>query len=251
MRRFFVRPDDISGDTITISGGDAGHIGRVLRLGPGDKLSISDGVGRVYDAEIVSVERDRVICSFSNSRDYETPRIKVTLYQGLPKGKKMDLIVEKLTEVGVDRIVPVAMDRSVAEYAGERQAKKVERWRATALEAAKQSRRVTVPVVEDIKSWTDAAAELKDIVAADGPVIVPWEDAEGLTVREAIGRSAAAEEVALLIGPEGGFATQEIATLRSAGAAMVTLGPNILRTETAGIVAAALTLAALQETDSY
>lgn len=249
MRRFFVRPEDVGDGTIVISGGDAGHISRVLRLGPGDELSISDGAGRVYDAAIVSVDRDRVICSFSHSRECGGSEGRaLTVYQGLPKGKKMDLIVEKLTEVGAGRIVPVTMARSVAEYAGERAAKKVERWRATALEAAKQSRRVTVPEVSDVAGWPAALEEIKGLITAGGLVLVPWEEAEGLTVRQAVtGLDAPPGNVAVVIGPEGGFATEEIAALKDAGAVMVTLGPNILRTETAGIVAAALALDALAE----
>lgn len=261
-RRFFVEPAAIVGETITITGGDAGHIGRVLRLGPGDRLSISDGVSRIYDADIVSVDRDRVICKSSHSRECGTRGFELVVFQGLPKGKKMEMIVEKLTEVGVDQIGPVAMARSVAEYAGDRGAKKLGRWRATALEAAKQSRRVTVPAVEDIAGWAAMVTEVRDVAAAGGVVLVPWEEADSVTVREAIvGHNSSSSRlvaktpcsnsnnnVAIIIGPEGGFADTEIADLRGAGGIMVTLGPNILRTETAGIVAAALAIDALRGT---
>ncbi len=254
LRRFFVRPEDVDGDQITITGGDAGHISRVLRLGPGDKLSISDGVSRVYDAEITAVEQGAVVCMVSHSREFGDKGYELTLFQGLPKGRKMELIVEKLTEVGVDRIVPIAMARSVAEYTGERGDKKLTRWRATALEAAKQSRRVTVPVVEAIASWPAVMDGLKRVAAEGGVVLIPWEGAGDVTVRQALASKVKGRgderwlAVVIMIGPEGGFADTEIVDLHEAGGTIVTLGQNILRTETAGIVAAALAIDALRGT---
>lgn len=266
-RRFFAKESDIKLDdngkgSIVLREQDAAHIAAVLRLQPGARIFVSDGTNRLYEVELTQVSRETVAGQVIAVEKAPLRGAVLTVFQGLPKAKKMDFIVEKLTEVGADNIVPVKMARSIAEYEDKRAAKKLERWRAIAEEAAKQSRRVTIPAVNDIAVWK---AALGDMAGLD-VMIAPWEDETGKTVADAVkeailvwrdavggtGKSAVECDepmfkIGIVIGPEGGFTDAEIAEARAAGARTVTLGPNILRTETAGIVAAALALAAISE----
>jgi len=246
-RRFFVKPEDIFDDTVVITGQDAAHIAAVLRLQTGDRVSVSDGQTMVYEVELTRVSRDEVRGHALSATERPGTNASLVVYQGLPKAKKMDLIVEKLTEIGADRIVPVAMSRSVAEYDGARGGKKVERWRTVAAEAAKQSRRVTLPEVAGIMTWKEAQADM----VASGAIIVPWEEEKSKSISEAIDdldkSPRERTSVALVIGPEGGITKEEISDLTKAGAVTVTLGDNILRTETAAIVATALAVTLMKD----
>lgn len=234
-------------DTVTLTGQDAHHIANVLRLKAGDRVAVSDGVDKIYEVELAEIGKNRITGIIQNVDTVQPSDIRLTVFQGLPKGKKMDFIVEKLTEIGAARIVPVEMARSVAEYDGARGAKKLDRWRAIGLEAAKQSKRVTIPEISEIVRFKDAAAALKEYDL----VVVPWEGVAGTgnhlagivsSVRNQLPRNDVNHQVALVIGPEGGFEPDEIDALLERGAVTVTLGRNILRTETAGLVAAALIL---------
>jgi 16S rRNA (uracil1498-N3)-methyltransferase len=236
MRRFFVDPTAVSEGRVTILGQDAFHINKVLRLDVGDVISVSNSVDTVYEVKLTEVTKDRVVGEVTAVEIIEPETVRLTVFQGLPKGKKMDFIVEKLTEIGAAAIVPVTMARSVAEYDGTRGAKKLERWRAIALEAAKQSKRDTVPGVSEIVSFKAAGA----MMAGFDKVIVPWEEEaeDGIRIPEV----AISGDVALVIGPEGGMEKAEVDALMGSNTAVVTLGKTILRTETASIVAAALVI---------
>lgn len=239
---FFIPPGAVNDDGfVIITGQDARHIGKVLRLRTGDIISVSDGESRVFEVMLTDVGREEVKGTATRVGSFTRPKPDLTVWQGLPKSRKMDLIVEKLTEIGVDKIVPVNMRRSVAAYQGEREHKRVERWRDIVLAAAKQSRRMTVPEVAGIAGWDDALRELPQTDV----VIIPWEGENTLSFDTAIRdwlKPGIGREVALFIGPEGGFEDSEIADLRSLGGLTVSLGRNILRTETAGLVASTLFL---------
>lgn len=235
MRRFFC--DNIAGSTATITGDDAHHILRVLRMKTGDALSLCDGAGYEYAAAISSISADAVVCAIGERRisEVESP-VQITLFQCLPKTGKMETIVQKCTELGVYAIVPVLSARCVSVPNKKDFEKKRERYARVALEAAKQSRRAMVPEVRPL-------VEIKKIdPSAYGLFLVAYEDESARTLKQALHAADATKNVALLIGPEGGFEETEIARLSAAGAVSVSLGRRILRTETAGMAMLAQTL---------
>ena len=239
MRRFFT--DDIAGQTATITGDDAHHISRVLRMKAGDALSLCDGAGYEYSAVISSISSDAVICALGERREsaVESP-VHITLFQCLPKTGKMELIVQKCTELGVYSIVPVVSARCVV-VPNKDFEKKRERYNRVALEAAKQSRRAMVPEILSL-------VELKKIdpVAFD-LFLIAYEDESGRTLKQALRAANAPKSIALLIGPEGGLEEGEVARLIQSGAISVSLGQRILRTETAGMAMLAQTLYEVEE----
>ena len=234
MRRFFC--DNITADIATITGDDAHHISRVLRMKTGDALSLCDGAGNEFDALITSVSPEAVVCTLGepHSGEAESP-VKVTLFQCLPKTGKMELIVQKCTELGVSAIIPVSSARCVV-VPGKDYDKKRERYNRVALEAAKQSRRAMVPQVLPL-------IELKKIdVQSFDLFLVAYEDEDTVSLKQALRAANAPASIALLIGPEGGLEEGEVAQLVKAGAVSVSLGKRILRTETAGMAMLAQTL---------
>ncbi|HHY99334.1 MAG TPA: 16S rRNA (uracil(1498)-N(3))-methyltransferase [Firmicutes bacterium] len=246
MRRFFVPRDSISGDTAVITGGDVRHLRDVLRLGPGDEILILDGYGNQYVSRIARISQDEVYCAIiSASRRTSDPSVNVILVQGLPKSDKMDIIVRAGTELGVSHFHPVITERTVARPDVEAASKKVARLSRIAVEASKQSGRATIPAVHDICNLSEAIRG-KHIppAAADCIWIVPWELEEnaglrqGLRLLECTGDHTTPEvpgTVVCFIGPEGGLTRDEVLMIRDAGGISVSLGPRILRTETAAI----------------
>lgn len=204
---------------------DAHHALKVLRLGVGDKITLMDGQA-LYLAEIADTSDGKVNCRILQNLPSTEARLRITLYQGLPKGDKMDLIVQKATELGVHAIVPVAMKRCVAQLKGKDGEKKQERWQKIAREAAKQSGRAMVPTVH-------APCALNKLVF-NSPLLIPWEDEKAATLTAYHRERPEVTELSILIGPEGGIAPEEIAALPGQP---ITLGPRILRTETAGLCA--------------
>ena len=234
MRRFFC--ETIITSSATITGDDAHHISRVLRMKAGDALSLCDGAGYEYDAVITAILQDRVECSLGEKRisDVESP-VRVTLFQCLPKTGKMELIVQKCTELGAFSIVPVLSARCVV-VPNKDYEKKRERYNRVALEAAKQSRRAMIPQVLPL-------VELKKIdVKAFDLFLVAYEDEGAVSLKQALRAANAPKTIALLIGPEGGLEEGEVGRLVQAGAHSVSLGRRILRTETAGMAMLAQTL---------
>ena len=234
MRRFFC--DNITASAATITGEDAHHISRVLRMKAGDALSLCDGAGNEYDAVITAISQDTVVCELGTLHASEAESlVHVTLFQCLPKAGKMELIVQKCTELGVFSIVPVQSARCVV-VPGKDYDKKRERYNRVALEAAKQSRRAMVPQVLPL-------VELKKIdVKAFDLFLVAYEDENTVSLKQALRAANTPRSIALLIGPEGGLEEGEIAQLVKAGAKSVSLGKRILRTETAGMAMLAQTL---------
>ena len=233
MYQFFVEPTQIQDKKIIITGKDFNHIKNVLRMKPGEELSVSNGIdGKEYRGIIEEFSEDEVICTlaFVKEDGVELPS-KVYLYQGLPKADKMELIIQKAVELGVYEIIPVATKRAVVKLDEKKSKSKIARWQAISEAAAKQSKRAIVPNVAEVLSSKEA---LKDCQKADIKMI-PYELAEGMDrTKEIISSLKPGQDVAIFIGPEGGFDDGEIENAIETGVVPVTLGKRILRTETAG-----------------
>ena len=241
MHRFFADENGIDHGTACLNIEDSRHALRVLRLATGDEIELVCAPGR-YLAQITGETDGLVQVKILQALRQTEARTQVTLYQGLPKADKMEMIAQKTTELGVYAIRPVAMERCVVKLEGKDAGKKVERWQKIAREAVKQCARVSVPEVLEPKKLTQLEEELKQLDV----LIVPWEDARDGSIRRALapfeGREAL--RVGILIGPEGGISGQEAHWLaENAGAKLVTLGPRILRTETAGLCALTMVMA--------
>lgn len=236
MARFFVPQAAIKGKNVIITGPDVKHITRVLRLEPGDFISVITD-GREYTAVIKEAEAREVRCEITGEEtvNSESP-LEIHLYQGLPKGEKMELIIQKSTELGVFQIVPVICDRSIVKLDRKKAQEKQQRWQRVAEEAAKQSRRTGVPIVTEPVDFREAVG-----LVNDGPGIVPWEQeaAQGIK-RVLLPLRGKTKKIAIFIGPEGGLTSGEIELAKAQGIIPVSLGSRILRTETAGIAAAAI-----------
>lgn len=228
MHRFFADESGIASGMARLDAEDAGHALRVLRLKMGDQIHLFSG-GEAYLAEIADTS-DGVVARVLSPIPSPEASLRITLYQGVPKGEKMDYIVQKCTEAGVARIVPVNMPRCVARLE-DRADKKLARWNRIAREAAKQAFRPVTPEVAAPLSM----AGLCEALPRHQLALVPWEDARDGSLRGLIASSIT--DLALVIGPEGGMSEADVAPLLAAGAKAVTLGPRIFRTETAGLAA--------------
>jgi len=239
MHKFFVPRESISGNVAVIEGDDVKHIIKVLRLQEGEEVSINNCEGEEYLGEISNTDKRFVEVKLKERIELnnESP-IKVYLYQGLPKSSKMDLIVQKATELGVSEVVPVITERVVVKSElGE--FKKVDRWQRIALEACKQSKRSLIPAVRTPIEFEELLRALKEIDL----IVVPYENQEGYGIKQVVKNiDKEIKTAAVIIGPEGGFEEEEIERLKSLGAHIVTLGPRILRTETAGFTCVSLLL---------
>lgn len=246
MHQFFVEPGQISGKRVTILGSDVNHIGNVLRMRPGEEIAVSNGIdGREYRCGILEILSDRVECElrFIKEEGIELPS-RVTLYQGLPKADKMEMIVQKTTELGIFRIVPVACARCVVRLDEKKAKVKCARWQTIAEAAAKQSKRRVIPQVAEVMAFDEAVKNASCMQLK----LIPYELSEGMTrTRELIGSLKGGEDVAVFIGPEGGFEETEINMALEHGIEPVTLGRRILRTETAGIAVMAWMMYQLEE----
>lgn len=232
MHRFFVKRENIFQDTINIDSEDVLHISKVLRLQPGDRIVLCDGEGTDFLTIIEGMDKHSVRTSIIGRETSKgEPDIEAVLYQGIPKGTKMDIIIQKCTEMGIKRIVPVSTARTVVKLESEKdERKKVERWSKIAEEAAKQSGRGRIPEISMPMTLVEA---LQDAAKLDR-VIVPYELEGSLGIKEAL-RGSKGASIGFIVGPEGGFEASEIEKVRKAGAIPVTLGSRILRTETAGM----------------
>ncbi len=235
MYQFFADPSDINGPDIVIRGKDYNHIRNVLRMRPGETVNISDGLSdKEYRCHIDSFTEDEVLLKldFIKEAGVELP-VRVTVFQGLPKSDKMDLIVEKCTELGVSEIVPVNTERSVVKLDEKKSFKKTGHWQGKAEAAAKQSKRKMIPAVHEPLSMKEALEYCKDYEYK----LIPYELAEGFDkTRDIISGIKEGSRIAVFIGPEGGFSGDEVRLAETCGAVPVTLGKRILRTETAAMV---------------
>lgn len=234
MVHFFAQHENIHDTYIDLVGSDVNHLKNVLRYQVGDELLISSGDNVDYTCRIADISADRIRAEIDSvdEKGRELPS-KVYLLQGLPKGDKMELVVQKMTELGVSGIIPVSMKRSVVKLDSKKAEAKVKRWNAIAESAAKQSKRSVVPEVfpvMDLKRALEWAASCE-------VRLLPYECADGMEkTRQIITHLKPGECVAILIGPEGGFDLEELELAKDAGWEVITLGKRILRTETAGMM---------------
>ena len=234
MHQFFVEPGQIQDGKIIITGGDVNHIRNVLRMKPGEEIAVSNGIdGREYRCGIETFTENEVICSlrFIKEDAVELPA-RIYLFQGLPKADKMELIVQKAVELGVYEVIPVTVRRCVVKLDGKKAAGKVGRWQGIAEAAAKQSKRGIIPQVHSVMGMREAVEYASGMEVK----LIPYELAEDMRrTREVIEAVGPGADIAVFIGPEGGFEPGEIQMALEAGIEPVTLGRRILRTETAGL----------------
>ena len=234
MYQFFVEPGQIQGRRIIITGSDVNHIRNVLRMKPGEEIAVSNGTdGREYRCGIESFTEDEVICSlrFVKEDGVELPS-RIHLFQGLPKADKMELIVQKAVELGAYEVIPVAARRCVVRLDEKKAPSRINRWQGIAEAAAKQSRRGIIPQVHPVMNMREAVAYARTMEVK----LIPYELAENMGhTKEVLGAVKPGTDIAVFIGPEGGFEQEEIELAMAAGIEPVTLGRRILRTETAGL----------------
>ncbi len=232
MHRFFIDSSTEGCDEITITGDDVVHITRVLRLGEGDEIIVCDSEGYDCLCQVVRTSKDEVAAKVqSREKKSAEANIDITLYQGVPKGDKLDTVVQKCVELGAVRIVPVAMKRCVAVIKDP--AKKTQRLQKIAHEAAKQCGRARLPKVESVMSFADA---LSDASGADLRLL-PYEAEKMSSIKNVLRQSHDVKNVSIFIGPEGGFDPSEVELAKDSGFSVVSMGPRILRTETAPLAA--------------
>lgn len=231
MHRFFIKLENIYKGGITIEGDDVQHISRVLRLKEGDKIVLCDQMGTDYEASIENISKHSIRTVIINKEPSKgEPSIEVVLYQGVPKSTKMDLIIQKCTEMGISRIVPLITSRTVVKLESEKdEAKKVARWTKIAEEAAKQSARGIVPKIDMPMSLEQAVNDSRQLDL----VLMPYELEENITVKSVL-QGKAPKSIGFFIGPEGGFDAFEVEKAKQNNVLSVTLGNRIMRTETAG-----------------
>ncbi|MET8682039.1 16S rRNA (uracil(1498)-N(3))-methyltransferase [Streptomyces sp. NPDC004647] len=233
---FLVDSDLLRGTTIILDGPEGRHAVSVRRLRAGEEILLTDGAGSGAYGTVTAVEgKDRLEVAVSELRTEPEPRPRITVVQALPKGDRGELAVETMTETGVDAVVPWSAARCVTQWKGERGEKALRKWRATAREAGKQSRRLRFPAVTDLMTTRQVAALLADAAFA---AVLHEEGSEPLAAAELPTEG----DIVLVVGPEGGVGPEELATFAEAGAKPYRLGPTVLRTSTAGTAATALLL---------
>lgn len=245
MYRFFINEEQIYDGYAVIQGADVNHIRRVLRMKAGEKVFLSCGGDLEYECSLEEFSEEEIRAKIIDVHGMETElSSKIVLYQGLPKGDKMELIVQKAVELGVSEIVPTAMKRCVVKLDAKKAQKKVQRWNTIALSAAKQAKRGVVPRVSKIQTFREVLEEVGKFEL----FFVPYEEAKGMEAsRKLIASAKGKTKIGIMIGPEGGFEKDEIEVLKEAGAETMTLGRRILRTETAGMTALSILMFELEE----
>ena len=238
MSKFFVKEEQISNNKIKIIGEDVNHISNVLRMKKNDELQIcNQDTGENYLSKIISISKTVVECEIQEKIDKTTEsNVDITLFQGIPKFEKMELIIQKNTEVGIKNIVPVMMERTVVKLDDKLANKKLERWQKIAEIAAKQSMRDIIPSIENIIKTKDI-----DVTEFDAFLVAYENENHNMLKSELLKLREDKEKdkkynIAVLIGPEGGISEKEIEMLQAQKAKFISLGKRILRTETAGLV---------------
>jgi len=250
MSRFFVFKKFEVNDHVIISGDDAHHIAKVLRYKPGDVLKLSDGNQAEGEAEIIDIDyknlqiKTKIIAKNNMEKLYP----KITLFQGLPKGDKMTFVIQKATEIGISSIVPIKTKRTIVEIEPDKIASKRQRWQKIAVEAAKQCMRIDIPKIEAPKDFASCLSEL----ASFQLVIIPWEMEHSRSLKEVLQETTGEiRDIAVFIGPEGGFSEEEIEIAKNTKAICVSLGPRILRTETAALAVCSILMYELGDLGGY
>lgn len=245
MYRFFIEPEACKDDFVRLSGGERNHIKNVLRLKVGETITVCTGEDREYICEILEYTDTEVVARIVDilGTNGELP-VEITLYQGLPKSDKLELIIQKAVELGAVRIVPVITKRTVVKLDSGKAAKRVERYNTIALSAAKQSKRNIIPQVDRVMTFTEALEDAKHLDMN----LIPYEEAKGIQhSKEVIRKVAGKQSLGIFIGPEGGFAEEEIEVAKDIGAECITLGHRILRTETAGLAILSILMFELEQ----
>jgi len=232
MPRFFISEENIVHGKICIYGEDVNHIKKVLRLERGNSLTLCDGKRRDYIVKIESFESDRILTNIVKIEDNKSePPAEVILFQGIPKSDKMDLIIQKSVELGVGKIYPVITERTIVKLGNQKDVdNKLKRWQKISLEAAKQCGRGIIPEVKNPVCFKEALT----IASATQLGLIPYEKETAKSLKHYL-KPGNINSVSIIIGPEGGFSEKEIEWAADEGLNVVTLGPRILRTETAGI----------------
>ena len=232
MHHFFIEPSQIQDGVICVEGADVNHIKNVLRMKPGGQVMFGDGTGVQYLCALESTEpvRFRILDFFKEGRELPS---RICLFQGIPKGDKMDLVIQKATELGASDIYPVSTSRTVVKLDAKKAEKKVARWQGIAEASAKQCGRSKIPFVHEVTTFPHALITAGELDV----LLIPYERAEGMEdTRRAVEEIRPGQSVGIFIGPEGGFEETEVGQAVSKGTSPVTLGKRILRTETAGLV---------------
>ncbi|MEY8334046.1 16S rRNA (uracil(1498)-N(3))-methyltransferase [Lachnospiraceae bacterium 47-T17] len=246
MYQFFVEDAQAGAGQVRIVGTDVNHIKNVLRMKRGERVRISSAGGKNYLCGIAAFEEDAVLLDIleSDIGDTELPA-KIYLFQGIPKGERMETVIEKAVELGVYEIIPVAMRYCVVKLDAKKAEKKAARWQEIARSAAKQSKRSIIPRVHPPMSFAQAA----DYAAKCGLRLVPYENVEGMAATaDMLAQVKGAQSISVFIGPEGGFSPEEIDALRD-GSAVISLGKRILRTDTASIAVLSMLMLVLEMQD--
>ena len=245
MHRFFAEPDQIGEKEIVITGADVNHIRNVLRMRADEEVLIADGQGAEYRCKLTDLGENEVRAQILWKLDGNAELASaITLFQGLPKSDKMDLIVQKCVELGVDRIVPVSTKRAVVKLDAKKEQTRLKRWNTISESAAKQSGRGVIPEVSGVMSFEKALEEAKKLDV----LLIPYERAEHMAeTRRVMGEIRPGQSVGIFIGPEGGFEESEVEEAVAAGAKAITLGKRILRTETAGLAVMSMLSYLLEE----
>jgi 16S rRNA (uracil1498-N3)-methyltransferase len=233
---FFAERGGLDADVVVLSGPEGRHAATVRRLRPGERVDVSDGAGYLAECVVAAAAGDGLQLTVQARRQMPRPDPAITVVQAIPKGDRGELATEEMTEVGVDRIVPWAASRCIAVWQGARGERSLAKWRLTAREAAKQSRRAWIPEVAPLAT---SAAVAQLAAKADCALLLEPGAEESLSRLSLPGSG----ELLVVVGPEGGITPEEIGAFRAAGATAVRLGPTVLRTSTAGPVAAAVLLA--------
>ncbi|MDD5072483.1 MAG: 16S rRNA (uracil(1498)-N(3))-methyltransferase [Candidatus Omnitrophica bacterium] len=232
MSRFYVPPECVAGGKIIIRGDELHHARDVMRLAAGDGIAVFDGTGKEYHGVILDVDKEQMTVAVEKTVERKDEGCRLILVQALPKSDKMDLIIEKATELGAAKIIPVTTGRTVVRSDAKKENSKTERWRKIALVAAKQCGRTTIPEVMPVTGFGDALKILNDAEIK----IIPCLSGNTKALKEVLG-GRKVRSAAVLIGPEGDFTDKEINDAKTAGAVPVSLGPEVLRSETAAICA--------------
>ena len=238
MNSFYIEGCGGVGLEVRLKPEDAKHAAQVLRMQRGEEFYAIDEGGSRFLAELCEVSKEGCTALLREALPDNEAELRVTVYQGLPKADKLELVTQKLTELGAARLVPVKMERCVVKLNDKDGQKKQERLQKIAREASKQCKRGGCLEVAAPQSWK----QLRDQMAAHDLVLVPWEDAQGFGLKAAREAFPEAKDIGIVIGPEGGMSENEVRALEELGAKQITLGPRILRTETAAIAAATMAM---------
>jgi 16S rRNA (uracil1498-N3)-methyltransferase len=246
MHRFYVNTNQIQDEIIHITGPDVNHIKNVLRMKQGEEIVICNGQGKDCYCIIKKVSEGEITAGILSKQETGTElKAKITLFQGLPKSDKMELIIQKAVELGVHEIVPVMTKRAIVKLDDKKkEAKKLERWQAIAEGAAKQSGRGIIPTVKPVQSFQDAIKNAKNM----GLGLIPYENATGMKdTKDIMNNLGQYDSIGVFIGPEGGFEEAEIEHAKAEDIHPITLGRRILRTETAGLAILSMMVLMLED----